>query len=29
MASTLRQLMSVPSRLNHERVVIKFESYEE
>lgn len=29
MASTIRQLMSVPSRLDNKKVVIKFESYEE
>lgn len=29
MASTIRQIMSVPSRLDSKKVVIKFESYEE
>lgn len=29
MASTIRQLMSVPSRLDNKKVVIKFESYGE
>ena len=29
MASAIRQIMSVPSRLDNKKVVIKFESYEE
>ena len=29
MASTIRQIMSVPIRLDNKKVVIKFESYEE
>lgn len=29
MASAIRQIMSVPSRLDDKKVVIKFESYEE
>jgi predicted RNA-binding protein YlqC (UPF0109 family) len=29
MASAIRQIMSVPSRLDNKKIVIKFESYEE
>ena len=29
MANAIRQIMSVPSRLENKRIVIKFESYEE
>ena len=29
MASAIRQIMSVPSRLDNKKIVIKFESYED